>query len=154
MQKILVSVIALCMAFAFVACDSRDTSAKGNGTPENLQVDNLPEYFTEEEGKQYLILPISKSKVRIENQHKNYLENIDIELLKTAEEIITEKMSAYIDNPCFGLQIDSAGYLCLYVEWIVDINPPNVVTSENGQIIDSGCNIDHEHIFFRERITK
>ena len=154
MKKILVVAIVLCMAFTFAACDSRYASGKGNDTPENLQVNNLSEYFTEEEGKQYLILPISKSKVRIRNEHKSYLENIDIELLKTAEETITDKMSAYIDIPRFDLQIDSAGDLCLYVEWIVDINPPNVVTSENGEIIDSGCNIDHRHIFFSERIAK
>ena len=91
MKKILVVAIVLCVAFAFVACDSRNASVKGNGTPENLQVNNMSEYFTEEEGKQYLILPISKSKVRIRNEHKSHLENIDIELLKTAEETITKK---------------------------------------------------------------
>ena len=99
-------------------------------------------------------MPISKDKVLIRDEYKNQLGNIDIELLKYAEESITDKMSAYTDAPGFSLQFDNFGYLCLHTEWIVDIDPPNIVTGENGEIIDSGCNIDHKHIFFSERITK
>jgi len=116
--------------------------------------DVISEYVAEENDKQYLVLPISKSKIHIRDEYKPYLNDIDIDLLKKAEETITNKMSLYTDSPGFNLQTDNEGNLCLGTEWIVDIDPPNTVSGENGEIIVSGCNIDHKHIFFSERITK
>ena len=49
------------------------------------------------------------------------------------------------------LEINSKGQLCLSFEVIVDINPPKVQISD-GEIIDSGCNIDHKHVFESEVI--
>ena len=37
---------------------------------------NISEYLTEDEGIQFLILPISKSRVRIDEQHKFFRERI------------------------------------------------------------------------------
>ena len=116
--------------------------------------DPLSECLLNENGIQYILLPISKIKIQVSSTYKSHLNNLDFDLLKSAEERITEKMSAYTNNSGVYLQADNAGYLYLCLEAIVNINPPNVVTGENGEIIDGGCNIDHRHIFFSERITK
>ena len=47
------------------------------------------------------------------------------------------------------LEINSKGKLCLSSETIVDINPPKVQIAD-GEIINSGCNIDHKHVFESE----
>ena len=114
---------------------------------------SISEYLIQENGNQYLILPISKSRVHIDNRYKEQLDNIDVDLLKAAEESITDKMSAYTGKPSFDFQLDYSGYLCLCTEWIIDIEPPNIYIDDNGETINSGCDIDHKHIFFSERIT-
>ena len=116
---------------------------------------DISEYLIEKNGWQYLILPVSQSEIIVRDDYKQHLNDIDIELLKTAEEKINDKMSAYTESHIFYLMLDNSGYLCLYAECIVDIEPPNVVTDDSGEIIDiGGCNIDHKQIFFHERITK
>ena len=109
----------------------------------------------EEDGKQYLVLPVSKDKIPVEERYRSYLGNIDFALLKAAEEKIVNEMSAYkAEAPEFFLSVDHLGYLCLYTECVVAIDPPNLETGPNGEIIDEGCGIDHQHIAFSERITK
>jgi hypothetical protein len=115
---------------------------------------DISEYLTEENGKQYLILPISRSKVYIWDQYKSQLSNIDLNLLREAEEHIMDEMSSYTASVNFFVEGDTSGHLYLCTEWIADIDPPNVVTDENGEVYENGCGIDHEHIFFREIITK
>lgn len=153
MKKYFAVILTLVVMFSLAGCsthrsDSPETSSTISGTKD------ISEYLIEEDGEQYLILPISQSKIFVRDEYKQYLDNIDIELLKTAEKNICDKMSAYTETPGFSLQFDNSGYLCLHTEWIVDIEPPNVVMDDNGEIINSGCNIDHKHIFFYERITK
>ncbi len=160
MKKIPLLLLAFVCLISLFSCGKFQVSEGQTDIPDSTQEsditisDHLSEYLTYENGKQCLVLPISKDKVFIHDEYKNQLGNIDIELLKYAEETITDKMSAYTDVPEFFLQFDNSGYLCLYTEWIADIDPPNIVTDENGEIIDSGCDIDHKHIFFSERITK
>lgn len=92
-------------------------------------------------------MPISKEKVRVSNSYTQYLDDIDLDLLKAAEKKIREELSQYSDTQVdFYLQ-DREGYLYLIAEIIVDITPPSGAE-------DSGCGIDHEHKFFEERITK
>lgn len=60
-----------------------------------------------------------------------------------------EKLDAKAPNGSdYYLDIDSEGYLCLCREVIRYIDPP---VSEDGYVM-SGCGIDHEHLFFSERI--
>lgn len=107
---------------------------------------SMSECLIEEDGKQYLILPISKNKFIVEGKEAQYLDHIDFDLLKDAEKKIIEEMSQYPSPaPVFFLTFDE-GNLYLGAELIVDIDPP--VPTE------SGCDIDHEHKFWRERITK
>ena len=106
---------------------------------------SISEYLIAEDGYQYLILPISKSKIIVFDEYIRYLNYIDLDLLETSEKKITEEVSQYPNKPSFLLNINE-GYLCLCVEAIVNIDPP-----QNGEV---GCGIDHEHKFFVERISK
>lgn len=115
---------------------------------ELLQVNDLAEYLTEENGMQYLILPISKAKVHVWEEHKECLDNIDIDLLKMAEDKMSSLLLQYENNSGFCLRVDK-GALWLGIEVIESIEPP--VSSEYGE---EGCGIDHEHQYFWEQITK
>ena len=70
-----------------------------------------------------------------------------------AEDKISSSIANYPENSGYYLGTDYEGYLCLCVEVIRDIDPPNVVV-DGDYTISSGCNIDHEHLFFSERISK
>ena len=109
---------------------------------------NISNHLIEEDGQQYLILPVSRQKVRVEKEHIPLLDNIDIDLLEAAEEKITEKITQYTkEREHFYLQ-EEDGHLLLCVEVIVSIENPS--SSSDGFFID----IDHEHKFITERITK
>ena len=80
-----------------------------------------------------------------------FLPYLTIEQIQQAEEILKNKMAEYDSGSYMYLEINSKGQLCLSFEAIVDINPPKVQISD-GEIIDSGCNIDHKHVFESEII--
>ena len=56
----------------------------------------VSDYLTEENGQQYLILPTSKQKVRVDKQYKQHLENIDVDLLEKAMPLCQIQISSYI----------------------------------------------------------
>ena len=100
------------------------------------------------DGKKYLVLPVSGEKVRLSQSELAYVDEIDPALLKAAEEKLTAQLAQYSNNSGLYTGVTD-GYLSLCAEVIVRIDPPN--PSEYG---NSGCGIDHEHLFFSERITK
>ena len=160
MKKHFAVILTLAVMFSFAGCsthqsDSQESSSAISETSSKIsETKAISEYLIEEDGRQYLISPISQSKMFVGDEYKQYFDDIDIELLKTAEQTICDKMSAYTETPGFSLQFDNFGNLCLHTEWIVEIDPPNIVTDDNGEAIEGGCNVDHKHIFFYERITK
>lgn len=81
--------------------------------------------------------------------YSRYLPYITEDAYEQAEARLEKRLEAYEDASGFTLAIDEEGYLCLSREIIVDIDPP--VAGEDGEVIH-GCNCDHEHLFFRERI--
>ncbi|MBO5040790.1 MAG: hypothetical protein J6D09_06815 [Clostridia bacterium] len=128
MKKLFVALLAMICLFSFVGCGQNDIS----------------KYLKKKDGEQYLILPISKEKVYISDcrEENKYLKYIDVGLLKKAEKKIAAEVSKYNDEtPHYYIDIRD-GYLCLAVELIVDLDEP----AANG--------MNHEHVFFRERITK
>ena len=153
MRKYFAVILTLIVMFSLAGCSAPQSDSQETFSTISENKD-ISEYLIEEDGEQYLILPISQSKIVVRDEYKQHLDNIDIELLKTAEETICNKMSAYTKSSGFSLQFDDSGYLCLHTECIVDIEPPNVITEDDGEIISGGCNIDHKHIFLYERITK
>ena len=127
MKKLFVAFLALICLFSFVGCSQNDIS----------------KYLKKKDGEQYLILPISKEEIGVwDEEEAKYLKHIDVGLLKKAEKKIAAEVSKYKDEtPHYYIDIRD-GYLCLAVELIVDLDEP----AANG--------MDHEHVFFRERITK
>lgn len=140
MKKLAALVLAMACFLSLTGCKAQ-------------QANNQSKYFVEEDGEQYLLLPISGTKVLVYDGHKQYIEKIDIDLLKTAEEKISAKIPQDESEPFFYLQMEEGDmYLC--VEIIIDIDPPETVTMEDGTVISSGCDIDHKHVFYSERISK
>ena len=140
MKKLWALALAIVCLLSLTGCSGR-TEAKAS------------EYKMEEAGQWYLILPASREKISVSEDYERYLERIDPELLKTAEETISGQILP--DTDISGFYLEAHGeqlYLCM--ELIVYIDPPATVTLEDGTVIGSGCSIDHEHLFFSEGITK
>ena len=112
------------------------------------QVNNVSECLVEEDGKQYLILPVSNYKIRITNEYKEYIDSIDFDLLKAADEKIYSEIPLGSNQFVYSLEIEEES-LCLFAEIIIDINP--ATGSEDGET--TGCG-DHVHKYFTERICK
>lgn len=141
---------AVFLIFVFVlslaGCNSHQPNTQD--TPSTSSVtESILDHLIEEDGEQYLILPISKKRVRVTSSHMQYLDEIDLNLLRTAEEKIRENIAQYTDNEGYFYLGDGNGYLSLCTEVIIDITPPSGTN-------DGGCGIDHEHKFFKERISK
>ena len=104
-----------------------------------------------EDGAYILTLPNSGETIKLWNDQILYVPYITDELVETAENKINEAVSAYSNSSDFYLQIND-GYLCLYVEVIKQLDPPASQETE-GEVVGGGCGIDHEHLFFSERIS-
>ena len=126
MKRVFAAILALICLFSFVGCGQNDIS----------------KYLKKKDGEQYLILPISKEEINVWDEDEvKYLKHIDVDLLKKAEKKISADAAQHEEDPHFYLDFED-GYLCLCAEVIVHFEEP----TENG--------MDHEHVFFKERITK
>jgi len=117
--------------------------------PKPEEAKDLSECIRYENGKYTLILPLSRTEIPVRASLAEHMEKVDFDLLKAAEAKIREDAAPYEESWSFHLE-EWEGYLCLGTELLVDIEPP--ASSDGFQ--SSGCGIDHEHLFFRERITK
>lgn len=138
--------IALFLIFAFVlslvGChlsrsNMQTPSASGSGALNLIEKDN----------ESYLVLPVSKQEVKIWGEQNEFLGDVDPDLLKAAEEKLESQTSHFSHRSDFFLEVYQ-GELCLCIEVILYID--SSAEKENG----TGGGIDHEHKFFRERITK
>ena len=84
-------------------------------------------------------------------EYSCFLPYLTIEKIQEAEDKLKSKMAEYDNVSHLFLEINSKGQLCLSFETIVDIDPPKVEIVD-GEIIISGCNIDHKHVFESEVI--
>lgn len=155
MKKWITLMLVLACWLALTGCGERPTDLSGTSSEPNLVSEKNPvaQYLTEENGDSYLVLPISKLKVRVWGEYKAYLDRVDVDLLKTAEEKISDQAVQYAEEPSYYLLIEE-GDLRLSAEVIVDIDPPLIKEVGDGDCVDQGCGIDHEHVFFSEPITK
>ena len=105
-----------------------------------------------EDSKYYLTLPISGDRLRVSEDQLAALEAVTPQMIENAERAILEQLEEYSDSKG-GVYLgnDAQGYLCLQAELIVDINPPKIQI-QDWEIVSSGCNIDHKHVFFSQRI--
>lgn len=162
MKKLVVLLLAVICVLGLISCAETEppqikapiaimkSDNAGNAATEN--VPDIPEYLIKEDGKQYLVMPISGEKIWVLEEHTQYLSKIDWDLLKAAEEKLAVYLAENPNNSGFYLQLKD-GTLHLCVEVIVDIIPPQTVTMEDGYVLDSGCGIDHDHVFYMERIV-
>jgi len=108
----------------------------------SIKPNEMASCVSDEDGTYYLILPQSKDKIKIRDEQRMFAPYISDSLVETAEKKIADDISKYDNNSGYYLQVTEE-YLCLTVEVIKQLDEPD----ENV-----GC-IDHEHLFFSERIT-
>ncbi len=116
------------------SASEEDTSSK---TPET-------DFVIYENGTWYVILPISGKKL---NVSREYAEYVDYDMLKAAEEKVTEQVLVYQDYVAFFLYTRNK-QLFLGAEAIIMIDPPPEMTPEEEEYW-----MDHEHREFSEPIT-
>lgn len=148
MKKRISCILALVFILTLTGCSGHQDSGQSTVSTSE-ETNDVSDFITVEEDEHFLILPISKSKVSVWDEHTQYLDDIDLDLLKSAEEKLSGEISRYSNNSGFYLQLDE-GYLCLAAEVIVQVQTDPSVSADNDE---AGC-IDHEHKFFSERITK
>ena len=78
-------------------------------------------------------------------KYSRYLSVVTKEDFKRAHEAIYEQTKKYNEEPYYYLEIDEEGFLCLNTEIIVHFD-----VSEDPD--SAGCGIDHDHLFFSERL--
>lgn len=99
-----------------------------------------------ENGCWYVVLPISKQKLEI--RQRQYAEYVDFDMLKAAEEKVTEQLSQHGESADMLYLYIHNRQLLLCAEVIVDLEKPSGMTPEEEEYW-----IDHEHKFFSEPIT-
>ena len=134
MKKIIIFLTAMLCLLTLAGCNSHRLVKCENGT------------YT-------ITLPDSQTVIEVDKQYEGYLSSVTDKLIEQAEDKINAEISNYPENSVYYLGTDSEGYLCLFAEVIRDIDPPNIVVDGDYTISD-GCGIDHEHLFFSERISK
>ena len=135
MRRIL-ALLLVCVTCFLCACDFNAF--------DEIVAESQPETETNEKGNTYLIMPISRKKVALDEWYKEYLPYISYDLLRDAEEKIDGECGDN-QNSGFYLAIDQEGYLSIVKEVIVPI-------PEDQRTWGSGC-YDHKHKFYRERIS-
>jgi hypothetical protein len=95
-----------------------------------------------------LTLPSCGEKITLKDDFTPFVPYISDTLVVAAEKKITDEIAGYNNSSGFHLQI-SEDYLCLVQEVIHYMDPPETA----GEYTLSGCGIDHEHLFFSQRIT-
>ncbi len=86
--------------------------------------------------------------MRIEEVHKEYLDRIDIEMLKSAEEKLSDIFAKHENHSGFYLDVYN-GRLYLDGE-VIEEEPPSP-ENESG---DPAYETEHHHRFYREPIIK
>ena len=90
-------------------------------------------------------------RIFVDEEELEYLSDIDPALFASARETILSE--AKEDEPPHLSIIIRDGYLILYGEIVRDIEPPETEIV-NGEVYSDGCGLDHEHIYFYERISR
>lgn len=130
--------------------DTDTESSESQTVSEDEDNQSLVKY---ENGTYTITLPESNIVLEVDDYYEIYIPLIKDELIAEAEAKIAAAVADYPGHSGYHLISDYEGHLCLCIEIIRDIDPPNIVV-EGDVTISSGCGIDHEHIFFAEIITE
>lgn len=171
MKKYLCLFLGAVFVFALAGCtpwnfelgstDSRHeetTEIEPEGTSQPLDVDAVFDTngvfeYVNNNGLYTLYLPNAQDDVTIFlNDHDDCLNNlskIDETLFMTALKKIYSNAENAMYAPHLEIVVFSDGYLMLSGEIIVKLDPPK----GNSEYVEQGCGIDHDHVFFNERIS-
>lgn len=93
-------------------------------------------------GNKYsIILTVCKNDIVVDDEYAEYMQAVNDELLHMADKNLWPKIPSPNEGYTCYLGIDKEGHLCIYAEAIVHVD-------------DDTNKIDHDHLFFSERITK
>jgi len=140
MKKHLLQVLILLLLLTLFGCGKSDNS------PKTTEITDISQCIISDETGRHLLLPISGRSIPVGADEVPYLEEIDLKLLKAAEEKIYTHTKEYTDHPDILLSKDHEGHLCLVTELIVPLPPEEIKE-------DEACG-DHKHIYLQEKITK
>ncbi len=99
------------------------------------------------EGSYVLTLPGSGEVLEVREEYVSCLPYVTDALVRAAEEKIANEVSKQEGEAHYWITEDEAGYLCLAAEQII-----RLPVDPNAQP-QSGCDIDHKHLYFQERIS-
>lgn len=133
----------MCLAVSFVlltGCAPSEDAKPAAEDPTNTGL------VMESEGEYTIFLPVCGQQVSVHHSYEAYLPYVTDELIHAADLALSEILTDHPDDyPGVYLTFDEEGYLCLCTEIIVYFEP-----EEEGM---SGCGFDHDHVFYRERIS-
>ncbi len=167
MKRIICSLLISTTFFAFFfGCENIEVG----GEKTDVQSDTVTESANEEtnfpngdilkeDSEKYVItLPNSLETIELKKGHITderfikFIPHISQELVINAELQLLSETEQYSNRSDFYLQTDKDDYLCLAVEVIKQLDPSSFQESE-GEVVEGGCGIDHEHLFFEKRIS-
>ena len=116
----------------------------------------ITDMVVEENGIPWLVLPISHRKVNIDGE-QDYLDKIDLSMLRAAEEKLLDRMDAYtLEGDSYFWLSSHDGQIWLCMELIISLDPPPYPTDPTytrPTVPQEGCGIDHDHLYFSEPIS-
>lgn len=152
---------AIVMLLAVLSgCSASETVTKPNEMPNQQPEATAPtvtlpkpgsSWLSCKNGEYFLTLPQSGETLELSDAEVRFVPYITDTLVAEAECKILEQTAEYGESSGFYLQI-TEGYLCLAMEVIKDLTPPEPTGTEAGNVL-TGCGIDHEHVFYSERIS-
>lgn len=133
----------MCLAVSFVLLTGCAPSGEAQPAAEDPTTTGL---VIESEGEHTISLPLCDQQVSVHHSYEAYLPYVTDELIHAADLALSQILADHPDdNSGVYLTFDEDGYLCLCAEVIVYFE-----SEEEGM---SGCGFDHDHVFYRERIS-
>lgn len=134
--------------------ESKETKDPADADEPVSQID-VTAFITTENGNYAATLALFQQTIRVPSYYTSYLSRATDEQLQCAEAELLEilHVNGESDKSPTYLTLDNEGYLCLAVEIIRAIDPPDTQIYD-GHVISGGCDIDHKHVFYSARITR
>lgn len=116
------------------------------GCTPSSEAESVTGLVIESEGEYTISLPVCGQEVSVHHRDEAYLPYVTDELIRAADLALSQILADYPDDSHgIYLSFDEDGYLCLCAEIIVHFE-----SEAEGK---TGCGLDHDHVFYRERIS-
>lgn len=138
MKRLLVILIVAALAVAAFSGCSFFQKTEMNTTSPNVLIHS--------DGTYTIYLPACDQEVSVHQSEEAFLPYVSDELIRQADLALSHILADHPDDDHgIYLSCDQDGYLCLCAEIIVYFEP-----EVEGM---KGCGFDHDHVFYRERIS-